>query len=68
MGCRTYGLSDLWAVGLMGCRTCEATPLINTDINSQNQKETRGEIDWDLCFICQGEGTNKNPLRYPIKN
>ena len=21
MGCRTYGMSDLWDVGLMGCRT-----------------------------------------------
>ena len=31
----------------------------------QNQEETCGEIDWDLC---EGKGTNKNPLRNPIKN
>ena len=35
---------------------------------SQNQEETCGEIDWDLCFICQGEGTNNYPLQNPIKN
>ena len=28
--CRTYGVSDLWGVGLMGCRTYDIDPFSNT--------------------------------------